>query len=230
MCTYKDLALVCFSEWKIKIDDSPGPQETLHNCPTPHEVSWSPCVESAPLRWTRVILNICVIKQCWSYTTRPLAEAKLLTRSLISILMSLLAHRGKQGGRQGHKLPNFLFHFKTFHKGSKNMAQNRHISRLIRLWLPNVYSFRKMFTSLPCIFCVRASRLNSVRDRYKTEALDPTGRVAARAKTLHRESKYETYHLIMWCFYELYELTKLKLHRLLLDHSVYAFYHNVGCF
>lgn len=144
-----------------------------------------------------MILNICVIKQCWSYTTRPLAEAKLLTRCLISILTSLLTHRGKQGGRQGHKLPNFLFHFKTFHKGSKNMAQNRHISRLIRLWLPNVYSFRKMFTSLPCIFCVRASRLNSVRDRYKTAALDPTGRVAARAKTLHHESKYETYHLII---------------------------------
>ena len=199
VCTYKYLAL--------KSTILQGHRK--HYTTVPHgdsswQVNWSPCVELAPLRWTPVILNICVIKQCWSYTTRPLAEAKLLTRCLISILTSLLAHRGKQGGRQGHKLPNFLFHFKTFHKGSKNMAQNRHISRLIRLWLPNVYSFRKMFTSLPCIFCVRASRLNSVRDRYKTEALDPTGCVLQGLKTLQHDSKYETYHLIIWCFYSLW--------------------------
>ncbi len=94
------------------------------------------------------------IQQCCSYTSRPLAEAKLLTHSFISILMSFLAHRGKSGGRQGHKLPNFLFHFKTFHKGSKNMPKNRHISKLVRCWLPNVYSFRKMFISLPSFFSV----------------------------------------------------------------------------
>lgn len=86
--------------------------------------NWSRCLKSAPLIvWLQMILNICYIRQWWSYTTHPLAEAKLLTHCLISILTSFLAQRGKQGGRQGHKLPNFLFHFKTFHKGSKNMPK-----------------------------------------------------------------------------------------------------------
>lgn len=111
------------------------------------------------------IVDICYIKQCWSYTTHPAAEAELLTHCFNSILVSFLAQGGKKGGRHGHKPPTFLFHFKTFHKDSRNMpSKNQHICNLISVWLPNVYSFRQMFISLPSIFCARASRLNSVLD------------------------------------------------------------------
>lgn len=80
-----------------------------------------------------------------------------------SILASFLAQRGKKGVRRGHKPPTFLFHFKTSHKDSRNIPlKNQHISKLMWLWLPNVYSFRQMFISLPSIFRVRAARLNSV--------------------------------------------------------------------
>lgn len=156
----KELVLVCLTPSRIKKKKrrSSGATSNITQLFSQGDASWRVnwpwCIKSAPLRW---LLTVCYIKQCWSYIIQPLAEAELLTHCFNSILMSFLAQRGKKGGRHGHKPPTFLFLFKTFHKGSKNMPpKNQHISKLIRLWLPNVYSFRKMFISLPSIFCVSA--------------------------------------------------------------------------
>lgn len=124
--------------------------------------TWSWQIKPSPLRQ---LLSI-PPKQCWSHTGHPLAKAEPLTRCFNSILMSVFAQWGTEVGRHGINHSTFLFHFKTFHKGSKNMpptTKKNNISKLIPLWLQNVYSCRQMFISLPSIFCVRASRLNFSR-------------------------------------------------------------------
>lgn len=172
---------------------------------------------------------VCYIKQRWSYITQPLAEAELLTHCFNSILMSFLAQRGKKGGRHGHKPPTFLFHFKTFHKGSKNMPpKNQHISKLIRLWLPNVYSFRKMFISLPSIFCQRPRgwTLSWTEDLRPSNMVVWNNKKSDLGKTrrgIHKKTKYFLC-TSMWTHVTSYPLVRVEVCRHLLLCSNMSFF------
>ena len=79
--------------------------------------TWSWQIKSSPSKRLPSIPP----KRCWSHCGPPLAEAEPLTRCFNSIFTSVFAQWGTEGGRHSINHSTFLFHFKTFHKGSKNM-------------------------------------------------------------------------------------------------------------
>lgn len=88
-----------------------------------------------------------------------LGEAKLLIHCLISVPMCWLAV-GNRVGARGINFPTsclILKHFTKALKICRNISPNS-------FGLLNVDPFRRLFASLPCIFCVRASSFCSVLD------------------------------------------------------------------
>lgn len=74
---------------------------------------------------------------------------------------------GSMEGAGGINFPTSCFIFKHLTKALKICPKIQISPNSFDFLLPNVYPFRKMFTSLSHIFCVRASRLNSVPDGCK---------------------------------------------------------------